>query len=292
MRRGGELARGAGGSIPATWMVLAAILSVQSGAGVAKTIFDELPPSAVVWLRFLTGAVVLLLVIRPALRGRTWADWRIVTAFGIALVSMNWAIYEAIARIPLGVAVTIEFLGPLVVAVAGSRRPLDLVWVGLAATGVVLLSWDDGDVTLAGVGFALLAAGSWACYILLSAATGRRFSGSSGLAIAMVVGVVMVGPAAVSQAGTALLDPRLLAIGVTVGILSTIVPYSLEMHALRRIRPSVFSILMSLQPAAAAVIGMLLLAEFLSPVQWFAMVCVVVASAGATRTGRRAEPEA
>jgi inner membrane transporter RhtA len=285
LRRGADLARAAGGSIPPTWMVLAAILSVQSGAGIAKTLFEQLPPAAVVWLRLVTAAVVLLVLVRPALRGRTRADWAVVVAFGVALAGMNWAIYEAFSRIPLGIAVTIEFLGPLALAVAGSRRALDLVWVALAGTGVFLLSWDNGDLDVVGVLFALLAAACWAAYILLSAATGRRFSGSSGLAMAMVVGVVMVGPAAVAQAGDALLDPRLVLIGVGVGVLSSVIPYSLEMQALRRLRPGVFSILMSLQPAAAALVGMVLLAEFLTAAQWTAVACVIIASVGATRSG-------
>ncbi|WP_344100249.1 EamA family transporter [Nocardiopsis rhodophaea] len=271
-------------------MILIGILSVQAGAGIAKNLFAVLPPSTVVWLRLLTSAVLLTVVARPALRGRTRADWLVVLGFGMALAGMNWAIYQAIARIPLGIAVTVEFLGPLALALIGSRRALDLVWVVLAGTGVVLLGRGDGAIDLAGLAFALLAAGAWACYILLSAATGRRFTGTSGLAIASLAGVVLLSPAAVAAGGTALLDPRLLLLGLAVGVLSSVVPYSLEMHALRRMPPRVFGILMSLQPAAAALIGLVLLGELLSVWQWIAVACVVGASAGATRA-RRPRPD-
>ncbi|WP_184079964.1 EamA family transporter [Nocardiopsis mwathae] len=280
----GAVLRSAGDAVPPTALILVGILSVQAGAGLAKNLFAVLPPSSVVWLRLLTSAILLAVLARPVLRGRTRADWLVVVGFGVALAGMNWAIYQAIARIPLGIAVTIEFLGPLTLAIIGSRRAVDLVWVALAGTGVLLLGRGEGDIDLAGVGFALLAAAAWACYILLSAATGRRFSGTSGLAVASLVGVVLLAPAAVTEGGTALLDPRLLLFGLAVGVLSSVVPYSLEMHALRRMPPRVFGILMSLQPAAAALIGLAVLGEQLSVWQWVAVACVVGASAGATRS--------
>ncbi len=287
--RGATLVRAAADSVPPAGLVLVGILSVQAGAGVAKHLFAVLPPSAVVWLRLLTSAVVLLVLARPAIRGHSRADWAVVVGFGLALATMNFAIYESFARIPLGIAVTIEFLGPLTVAIVGSRRLIDLVWVALAAAGVLLLGRGESELDVVGIGFALLAATAWAGYILLSAATGRRFSGTSGLAIASVVGVLFLGPGAVAQGGGALLDPRLLVIGLLVGILSSVVPYSLEMRALRRMPPRVFGILMSLQPAAAALIGVVLLAEFLSVLQWLAVACVILASVGATRGQRRNE---
>ncbi|MGI5121254.1 EamA family transporter [Marinactinospora thermotolerans] len=285
--------RNAGASIPPSWYVVAGILSIQAGAGIAKNLFAVLPPSAVVWLRLLTSAVVLMALVRPRLRGHTRADWLVAIGFGVCLATMNFSLYQAIARIPLGIAVTIEFLGPLAVAVAGSRRRVDLLWVGLAALGVVLLGYGDGHVTLAGVAFALLAGAAWAGYILLGAATGRRFPGTSGLAIASVAGAVLVAPAGIAEGGAALLDPRLVVIGLLVGLLSSVIPYTLEMHALRRMPPRVFSILMSLEPAAAALIGLLLLGEILTIGQWAAVACVVAASLGATRTERtRAAREA
>jgi len=157
------------------WLVLVGILSVQFGAGIAKNLFDEVSPTTIVWLRLVTSAVVLVAIARPSLRGRTARDWLVVLGFGVALGVMNWAIYQSFARIPIGLAVTLEFVGPLTLAVAGSRRVRDLVWVGLAGLGVLLLGVQPGELTWAGVGFALLAGSMWASYILLAASTGRRW---------------------------------------------------------------------------------------------------------------------
>ena len=268
------------------WLVLVGILSVQLGAAVAKSLFGEISPTGIVWLRLVTSALLLGLIARPVLRGRRRGDWVVVLGFGLALGVMNWAIYQAFARIPLGVAVTIEFVGPLAIAVVGSRRARDLLWVALAGAGVLLLGLQPGDVTLAGAGFALLAGGAWAAYILLSASTGARWPGLDGLAVASLVATVLLAPAALGSAGEALVDPRILAVGAAVGLLSSVSPYSCEMVALRRLRPAVFSILMSLEPAAAALAGIVVRGEFLTGTQWLAMACVVVASAGATRSGR------
>jgi len=270
--------------IPAVWLVIAGIVSVQVGATIAKGLFDLVPPTAMVWLRLITSALILLLVARPRLTGHSGRDWLIVLGFGVSLLVMNWAIYQSFARIPLGIAVTIEFLGPLTVAVIGSRRLTDLIWVALAGMGVALLGLSRATLTLAGVGFALLAALGWAFYILLSAQTGRRWPGISGIAIASMVGAIVLAPPAIVEAGSQMLNPTILALGFAIGLLSSVIPYSFELIALRRIPPRVFSILMSLEPAAAALAAMILLGEFLSLVQWLAMGCVVVASIGATRT--------
>ncbi|MCW2771912.1 MAG: protein of unknown function transrane [Nocardioides sp.] len=274
------------------WLVLVGILSVQFGAGVAKSLFDEIAPTTIVWLRLVTSAVVLMAVARPVLRGRSRSDWLVVLAFGLCLGTMNWAIYQAFARIPLGVAVTLEFVGPLTLAVLGSRRVRDLLWVLLAGLGVAVLGLEGGgDVNLAGVLFALLAGAMWASYILLAGQTGRRWPGFDGLALASVVATVLLTPFAIGEGGGDLLDPRILLLGALVGLLSSVVPYSCELVALRSIKTSVFSILMSLEPAAAAVAGIVVLQEFLSWEQWLAMLCVVIASVGATRSSRTfAEP--
>ena len=273
------------------WLVLIGILSVQFGAGIAKSLFDEVPPTVIVWLRLATSAVVLTLVARPLLRRRTRHDWLVVAALGASLGIMNWAIYQSFSRIPLGIAVTIEFIGPLTLATLGSRRPRDFIWVLLAAAGVALLGFEGGDLTWPGVLFALLAGAAWAAYILLSAETGRRWPGLDGLAVASVIATLLLTPLAVRIGGDDLLDGRVLLLGAAVGLLSSVIPYSCEMVALRSLRPAVFGILMSLEPAAAALAGIVVLGEFLTPVQWVAMVCVVVASVGATRTGRPlAEP--
>ena len=270
--------------IPAVWLVISGIVSVQVGAAIAKNLFDFVPPTAMVWLRLITSAVILLLVARPRLAGHSGRDWLIVLSFGVSLMTMNWAIYQSFARIPLGIAVTIEFLGPLTVAVIGSRRFTHLIWVVLAAIGVALLGVSRASLTLAGVGFALLAALGWAFYILLSAQTGRRWPGISGLAIASMVGAIALAPPAIVEAGSQMLNSTVLMLGLAIGLLSSVIPYSFELIALRRIPPRVFSILMSLEPAVAALAAMILLGEFLSLVQWLAMACVVIASIGATRT--------
>ena len=273
------------------WLVLGGILSVQFGAAIAKHLFEQIDPTAMVWLRLVTSAAVLVALARPRLRGRSRDDWLVAVAFGVSLGVMNWAIYQSFARIPLGLAVTIEFVGPLALAVLGSRRPRDLVWVLLAAAGVALLGLEPGAVNAPGVAFALIAGAAWASYILLSARTGSRWPGLDGLAVASVVAMVMFTPVAIGTGGTDLLDPTVLALGAAVGLLSSVIPYSLELVALRSLSARVFSILMSLEPAAAALAGLLVLRELLSPLQLLAMACVVAASIGATRTARPlAEP--
>ena len=269
------------------WLVVVGIVSVQLGAAIAKNLFDDAAPLTLVWLRLSTSSVVLAAVVRPTLRGRTTEDWRVAVAFGVVLGTMNGAIYESFARIPLGIAVTIEFLGPLGLAVAGSRRARDLSWVALAAVGVGLLGIERGDLTVAGVAFALLAAASWTAYILLSASTGRRWPGLDGLTVASVVATVMMAPFLAAFSGRGIDDARVVALGALVGLLSSVIPYSCEITALRTIRPSVFGILMSLEPAAAALAGIVVVHEFLSALQWLAVVCVISASVGATRSESR-----
>jgi inner membrane transporter RhtA len=277
--------------VPAVWLVLGGIVSVQVGAAVAKGLFGTVPPTTMVWLRLATSAVLLLPLVRPRLRGHRPVAWRAAVLWGVTLAGMNWSFYQALARIPLGIAVTIEFLGPLVVAVLGSRRRLDLVWVVLAGVGVVILGWDTGGLDPVGIGFALLAGVGWAAYILLSARTGQLWPGLSGLAVASAVSALLLAGPAVVVGGSVLLDPRILLVGLAVGLLSAVIPFSLELVALRSMRPSLFGILMSLEPAAAALAAMILLREFLSLQQWLAMASVIVASVGASRTRHVAEPE-
>ncbi len=267
------------------WLVLVGILSVQLGAGFAKSLFDEISPTAIVWLRLVTSSVILWLLARPTLRGRSREDWQVVLGFGLSLGVMNWAIYQSFSRIPLGIAVTIEFVGPLTLAVVGSRRARDLVWVVLAAVGVLLLGFERADLSVAGVLYALLAGVAWGSYILLSASTGRRWPGFDGLTLASVVATALLLPFALHSGGSDLADPRILLIGAAVGLLSSVIPYTCELVALRTLRPAVFGILMSLEPAAAALAGLVVLHELLSPIQLVAMACVVAASIGATRSG-------
>jgi inner membrane transporter RhtA len=266
------------------WLVLVGILSVQLGAVVSKGQFGEIPPVGMVFLRLTTSSLILLAFARPRLRGRPVTDWRPVLALGVALGAMNWAFYESFARIPLGAAVTIEFWGPLALAAAGSRRPRDLVWVGLAALGITLFGVGPVKIDVVGFGLALLAGGCWALYVVSTVATGRRWAGVEGLAVASTIATLAIAPFAVVVAGERLLEPRLLGLGALVGVLSSVVPYSLEMVALRTLPPRVFGILMSLEPAAAALAAAVLLSEWLAPLQLLAMACVMAASVGATRT--------
>jgi len=271
--------------IPPVWLVLIGILSVQFGASVAKSLFDEVSPTTIVWLRLATSALVLVAVARPRLRGRSRDDWLVVLAFGLVLGLMNWGFYQSMARIPIGLAVTIEFAGPLSLAVLGSRRPRDLIWVGLAGAGVLLLGVEPGELNWAGVAFAVLAGASWAAYILLSAQTGRRWPGVDGLALASVVAMLLLTPLALGRYADQLADARILVLGAVVGLLSSAIPYTVELMALRSLRPAVFSIMMSLEPAAAALAAFVVLGELLAPLQLLAMACVVAASVGATRSG-------
>ena len=262
----------------AVGLVLAAAGSLQVGAAFAVTLFDELGPGGAAFLRLAFAAVVLWAIWRPRLEG----DLRIAGAFGVALGLMNWSIYESIDRIPLGVAVTIEFTGPLLVAVIGSRRPLDVVWVLLAAAGIVLLADPGGDsIDGLGVLFAFTAAGCWMAYIYLSKRAGAAFPGGSGLALAMAIGALVVLPAGIVQGGGALGEPDLLGAALVVALASSVLPYSLELEALRRIPEAVFGVLMSLQPAVAALAGFVVLGQELGAAELAAIAMVVIASAGA-----------
>jgi inner membrane transporter RhtA len=296
-----------GTAVPPSALVLIGVFSVQFGAGLAARLFTQIAPAAVTGLRLWTSAAVVAAVgarpLRDALTGlarrHAWRDMGVAAAFGLTLAVMNFSIYQSFARIPLGISVTVEFLGPLGLAVATSRRLLDVLWVALAGAGVALLAHGGlstaagrGTVVI-GVAFALLAALSWAGYILLSRATGQRFGGSTGLTIAMVVAAVLITPVGVAAGGKTLLRPDILLTGLGIGLLSSIIPYSLEMEALRRIPARVFGIWMSLEPAVAALVGLVLLGQSLAAREWLAIGCVMVACAGASRGARELQaPEA
>lgn len=271
--------------VPAPAMVLGAAFSVQFGAALAATLFDDLGAGGTSALRVGLGAVILVAAWRPTLRRLSREDVGVVVVLGLALGVMNYSFYEALARVPLGVAVTIEFAGPLGVAVALSRRRLDLLWVALAATGILLLADPGGgSVDPTGLALVLLAAVMWAIYILAAHRAGRRFTGGRGLALAMVVAsLVPLGPG-IAEAGADLVEPRFLALGAAVALLSSVIPYSLETEALRRIPRHVFGVLMSLEPALAALAGLVVLGQELAARQVVAIALVIAASAGATRT--------
>jgi inner membrane transporter RhtA len=273
------------GAIPPTALVLLGVVSVQMGSALAKHLFSAVGSSGTVALRLFFAAAVLMLWWRPSLRmdRRTWT---VVLGYGVILGSMNLCFYLALARLPLGIAVTVEFLGPLAVALAGSRRWLDAFWALLAAGGVVLLMEGRGDLNLVGFLFALAAGTLWGLYILAGAALGRHTTEGNGLALGMAVAALVAVPFGVASSGTALIQPWVLAAGLGVALLSSVVPYTLDLEALRRIPPHVFGILMSLEPAMAALIGLVVLQESLHWAQWIAVLCVVAASAGSTRSSR------
>jgi inner membrane transporter RhtA len=274
-------------------LVIAAATSVQGGASVAKSLFASFGPPGVVWLRLLFGSIALWAIARPDLGGRPWRELRLVVALGVVLVSMNVCFYESIARLPLGVAVTVEFLGPLLVAIVGSRRRLDLVWVALAGGGVALLAEGGGRaVRPSGLVLAALAGLFWALYISLSVPIGKTFPGAGGLAPAMAIGALLITPWGAARTASHLRDPQLVGAAVGVGLLSSALPWSLELEALRRLPTNVFGVVLALEPAIAALAGFVFLHEHLHLRAWIAIALVVAASAGAAIEVRRdaAEP--
>ncbi|MGH2954181.1 MAG: EamA family transporter [Solirubrobacterales bacterium] len=265
-------------------LVLGGIASVQIGAAVATTLFDELGPAGTVLVRVGFSALVLVALWRPALEGLRDERARDVILFGVSLAAMNFSFYAALDRIPLGIAVTLEFVGPLGVAIAASRSRLDLIWVALAAAGILLLSPLPGDsLDELGALLALVAGGFWAAYIVLSARIGRSFAGGRGLALAMCVATLVLLPVGIPVGGDELLDLGVLGVGAAVAMLSSTIPYSLELEALRRLPQGTFGVLMSLEPAVAATVGFIGLDQGLAASEVIAIGLVVAASAGALR---------
>jgi inner membrane transporter RhtA len=273
--------------VPSPALVVGAIASVQFGAAIAATLFDRIGPAGTVLLRLTFGSVVLLAVWRPRLAGRSRRELTLAAVFGVVLGAMNLSFYAALSRVPLGIAVSLEFVGPLTVALLGSRRLLDLVWVGLAAVGIVALTQGDAHgLNGLGVALALLAGVFWGAYILLNARLGQVFPGGTGLALAMCVGTVVAVPFGVIEGGSQLLGGEALLAGAAVGVLSSAIPYSLEVEALRRIATSVFGVLMSLEPGFAALAGLTVLGQHLGARVLVGIALVIAASVGASRRGR------
>jgi inner membrane transporter RhtA len=283
-RRPGLLAR-----TPSSALVVGAIASVQFGSAIAATLFAQIGPGGAVMLRLIFGTIMLLAVWRPRVRGRTRREFLLAATFGLVLCFMNLSFYEALHRIPLGIAVTFEFVGPLTVALAGSRRAVDLFWVALAAAGIVALTHGGvHHLNGLGVALALLAGALWGTYIIVNAQVGRAFEGGTGLALAMCVASVAILPFGITQGGSHLFELRSLLLGGAVGMLSSAIPYSFEIEALRRIVPSVFGVLMSIEPAMAALAGFIVLGQGLGARALFGIGLVVVASVGAARQTREA----
>lgn len=282
---------------PAFVLVAGGAVSVQFGSAVATHLFPRVGPIGAVTLRLVLAAVALTLVSRGrsprVLRSASRHDRYVVVAFGLVLAGMNLAFYEALDRIPLGVAVTVEFAGPLAVTIGASRRLTDLLWAALAAGGVFLLAGGGlferhAPLDLVGIGLALAAGACWAGYILLNAQTGRRYPGTSGLAIAMAVGAICVLPGGLVEEGSRLVQPVTLALGLSVALLSSALPYSFELAALRRVSARAFGVLMSMEPGIAALAGLLVLGQHLSLIEVGALLLVVAANIGSTVLDSRA----
>jgi inner membrane transporter RhtA len=272
--------------VPPVAMVIAAAMSIQFGAAIGATLFDDVGAAGASMLRLLFAAVILAALWRPRIGEHSRAALRLAVLYGLALGFMNLFFYEALARIPLGVAVTIEFIGPVGVAVVLSRRPLDLVWVALAVAGILLLAdpFGAGGVDPAGLAFVLGAAACWAAYIVIAQRATRVFSGSTGLAFAAIVAaLVPLGPG-LAEGGADLLVPATLLAALAVAVLSSVIPYTLETESLRRMPANVFGVLMSLEPAVAAVAGFLVLGQRLAARDLVAIGLVMAASIGVTRT--------
>ena len=271
---------------PAAALVAAGAFSVQFGAALAIRLFEHVGPAGAVTLRLFIAAVVLGVMARPRIRSLKRGDVAVAVAFGLVLAGMNLAFYEAIARIPLGVAVTIEFSGPLALALIGSRRWLDLVWAALAGTGVALFTSGGGRLDPVGIALAFLAGAGWMGYILLNKETGRRFDTRTGLSIAMAAGALAMLPVGLAVAGARLLHPDVLLIGAAVAVLSSVLPYSLEVMALRQVTPRAFGVLLSMDPAVAAIAGVVVLGQHLTARELVALVLVSLANLGNALAGR------
>jgi inner membrane transporter RhtA len=279
--------------VPAPLLVLAGIVSVQFGGALAATLVPVIGAGGSVVLRLLFASALLLLLVRPRWRGHSRRAWLTVTAFGVALGLMNFTFYSSLAHLPIGVAVTIEFIGPLTLAAALSRRWLDAVAVLAAAGGVVLISealqTPFAELEKTGIVLALLAGAFWAAYIVLAGRTGSEFPKLEGLALAMVIATVVTLPFGLVSAPTWTPEIALKALGIAV--LSSVLPYSLELLALRRLSAKVFGILLSLEPAFAALAGLIVLGQVLSPTQLVGMGLVVAASALVLGLGARRDPD-
>ena len=272
--------------VPAPLLLMMGIVSVQAGNAWADTLFVRVGAGGAGLMRLAWAMVILVLIYRPSLRGRSREEWLSAGALGLVLAAMNLTFYHAIAHLPLGIAVTVEFIGPLAVAVTHSHRRRDLIWVTLAALGILSLAHGDSHhLSVIGLILAASAGGFWGLYILVQARVGKAFADGSGLALAMLVAALLAVPDGVAEGGSELLHPAVLATGLAVGLLSSVIPYSIELAVLRRISAGVFGVLMSLEPAGAAIAGAIILGQGLSTREVIGMAMVSAASIGASLAG-------
>jgi inner membrane transporter RhtA len=275
-------------NLPPVPAVLLAIISVQCGAAIAKTLFPALGAAGTASIRIGVSALILLLAYRPNLKQITVQQWKIVIPYGLSLGAMNLVFYFAIERIPIGLAVTLEFIGPLLVAIIGSRRIVDYLWVLLAAAGIVLIApWTNSRIDTLGVLFALLAGALWAAYIVLGGKISKIMNSGQAVSTGMLFAALLILPFGFYENGLINLTPKLFGMGIALALLSSAIPFTLEMKALGQLPPRTFSILMSLEPAAASICAFIFLQEKLNLYELLAVVCVVVASAGSTLTAKK-----
>ncbi|MGM9476743.1 EamA family transporter [Pedobacter sp. GSP4] len=277
-------------NIPPIPAVLLSIISVQCGAAIAKGLFPQIGAAATASLRIGLSAVILFIAFRPNLFKLNAKQWKYVTLYGICLGAMNMVFYMAIARIPIGLGVTLEFVGPLGLAIFGSKKPVDFLWVILAATGIALIApWTSSGLNIAGVLLALLAGVFWAAYIILGGRISKIMKGGDAVAVGMLFATVVILPFGIFGGGLSALSSKLLGLGTALALLSSAIPFTLEMKALKQIPARTFSILMSLEPAMASLAALVFLQEYLSLKECFAVAFVVIASAGSSLTAKRAK---
>jgi len=286
-RRPASLTQSTSRFLPPQLLILLAMVSLQLGAAFAKSLFPVVGSTGTVFLRLAFAAIVLMLMWRPRLRGYTRKDYLAVVLFGVTMAGLNGFFYAALARLPLGIVVTLEFVGPLSIALFSSRRKIDVFWALFAVAGIILLAPINGaTVDPLGVVLALTAGAFWAAYILLNVRVGQAFPGGTGLALGMSIGALVTLPFGVTSLPVIWHDPSILLIGLGVAVLSSVIPFSLEMEALRRISARVFGVLMSLDPVMAALIGLVVLGETVGLRALLAMALIVIASSGVSFGGK------
>jgi inner membrane transporter RhtA len=275
--------------VPPPGLLLVSIVSIQLGAAVAVHLFESLGPVSTVFLRIAFSAVLLLAAARHQISADARRHAGLLLLFGCAIGAMNLCFYGAIARIPLGVAVALEFIGPLGVAALTSRRPRDFLWIGLAVVGLVLLTPDIGDdLDPLGVGLALAAGAGWASFVVLSPRVAGAVGGA-GLALAMAAASLFSLPFALAAGGLDRLDLAVLAGALAVAVLSTTLPYALEFEALRRMTARAYGITVTLEPGVAALVGAVVLGQALLPSAFVAIACVTAAAIGVTISDQRGD---
>jgi len=274
-------------AVPPPGLILLAIVSIQVGATLAIKLFPLLGPSGTVFLRVALSALLLAAFVRPTIDGLVRKHALLLLLYGGVLAATNLFFYESIARIPLGIAVTIEFLGPLTIAVVTSRRGLDFLWVALAGTGIALLAPDIGaGLDPLGVAFAVLAGVGWGSFILISRRVGQVFEGNRGLCLGMIVAALFLLPFGIAESAPAFSSPLLLLAVLLVAVLSTTIPFTLEFQALKRMPPRTYGVMVTLEPAAAVMIAALMLGQSVGLQALIAVACVTLAAIGSTLCGR------